>query len=309
MRREMTAVKPNENIFKNVRDALMGANTLKFIGEALPPGVRQHLAPARMARIAFTAFQRTPLLWSCSPSSIVRSVIDASSVGLEPVGGPLAHGYLVPYKNECVFQIGYQGFIEIARRSGEFKGIEANPVYANDKLTLRYGFQADFCHEPTLCGPRGEIIGAYCMVSLLQSSDRIVTWMPKEDIDKRREASKNQRDDGPWNQWYDEMALKTVIRKAAKLWPKTPEFSQAMAIDDGASSDAAIQFMDAELGADESIRPTASAEPPPRKPSTDRLLAKMQAPQGDEPPSIEEDDEPWKKHQKESEDEDDADND
>lgn len=293
----------NPDLTREMHRALMGANTQKYIADALPQTVKKYLTPERMARVVLATFQKTPLLWECTPASIVRSVVDAASLGLEPVGGTLAHGYLVPYKTECQFIIGYQGLIELARRSGEFKSLEANPVYENDKLTIRYGFDGTFSHEPCLRGKRGELIGAYCMATFGQNDERHVTWMSKEDIEKRRETSPTgARNRGPWSDWYDEMAVKTVIKKAAKLWPKTPEITQGLSIDEGGHSDLGAKIFEANLE-------PAEAEPKQaRKSSTDRLLDKMQAPQEEEADSLptEEDDEPWKKHQKESEDEDDS---
>jgi len=253
-----------------------------------------------MTRVCLASVKKTPGLWNCTPESIVRSIIDAASLGLEPVGGPLGHGYLVPYKDQCQFIISYQGLVELARRSGEFKNLEANCVYENDKLVLRYGFERTFIHEPYIgAKDRGNLIGAYCL-AVFTNGEQHVTYMSKADIEKRREASR-AKDTGPWRDWYDEMCLKTVIKKAAKLWPKTPDIATAFAIDEGAGSDAGVsaakEIFDAEL---ESATPP---EPePPKQSRADKLAEKMSKKQ--EQP---EDDTPWDKHLEENGDSDDSD--
>lgn len=206
-----------------VTHAIKAPATQKFILESVPTTMRKYLTPERMEKVALNCISKNPGLLNCSPQSLVRSICEAASLGLEPTGGVLGHGYLVPYGKECQFLVSYAGLVELARRSGEFQHLEANCVFANDSLTLRYGFNADFSHEPCLRGDRGEMIGAYCL-ALFKNGERIVTWMSKEDIDKRRKLSRGS----VWTQWYEEMAIKTVIKRAAKLWPKTPEVCRAL---------------------------------------------------------------------------------
>ena len=63
---------------------------LPEIKRALP----QHLNGDRMARIALTAFRRTPKLGRCNPMSVFSAVIQASQLGLEP--GTLGAPDLIP---------------------------------------------------------------------------------------------------------------------------------------------------------------------------------------------------------------------
>jgi recombination protein RecT len=295
------AVQVNPELTRQMNHALMSANTQKFISDALPQTVRKYLTPERMGRVVLAAFSKTPALWSCTPASIVRSVVDAATLGLEPVGGALAHGYLVPYGNECQFIISYQGLIELARRSGEFRNLEANVVYERDKLVLRYGFNGTFEHEPYIGSEdRGKVVGAYCM-ALFKNDERHVTWMSMADIEKRRAASQpGSRGKGPWADWAEEMAVKTVIKKAAKLWPKTAELAAAISIDEGVPSDKAAECIEAEFGEGDAAVVEAVAAPPKPTTATGRLAAKIKKRQEPEPPVAEEaqDEEPppWEKH-------------
>lgn len=56
------------------------------------------------------------------------------------------------------------------------------------------------------------IIGAYVVIT--NKRGQFLTLLSKENIDKCRKVAKT---DNIWNQWYLDMALKTVIRKAVKI--------------------------------------------------------------------------------------------
>lgn len=55
------------------------------------------------------------------------------------------------------------------------------------------------------------IIGGYCVIR--NNRGEFLTLLSKEDIQKHRKVAKT---DFIWNQWFKEMALKTVIKKAVK---------------------------------------------------------------------------------------------
>ncbi len=56
-----------------------------------------------------------------------------------------------------------------------------------------------------------DIIGGYCVIQ--NKRGEFITLLTKGEIDKHRKTAKT---DFIWNQWFTEMALKTVIKKAVK---------------------------------------------------------------------------------------------
>jgi len=56
-----------------------------------------------------------------------------------------------------------------------------------------------------------DIIGGYCVIR--NKRGEFITLLSKADIDKHRKVA---RTDFIWKQWFNEMALKTVIKKACK---------------------------------------------------------------------------------------------
>ena len=75
-------------------------------------------------RVAVNCVAKTPALQKCSPTSLLRSVMFAAEVGLEP-GGALGHMYLVPFGNDVTPIIGYRGLLELARRTGQVREVRA----------------------------------------------------------------------------------------------------------------------------------------------------------------------------------------
>jgi recombination protein RecT len=190
---------------------------------ALPKG----FDAGRMIRTVLTAVQKTPKLMQCTPQSIVLAVLQAAQLGLD-VDGFLGHAYLVPYwnkksgKNEAQLQVGYRGFIALARRSGEISAISAEIVYSEDSFSVSLGTDRKVTHLPAP-GDRGEAIGAYAVV-FYKDGFKDFEWMTKNQIEHVRKSSK-AADDGPWVTHWEEMARKSPIRRLAKRLPLSAEDS------------------------------------------------------------------------------------
>jgi recombination protein RecT len=207
-------------------------------GEALPAIVAKTLTPERLTRITLSALGRNDKLLRCTPTSVLRAVMDAASLGLEPTGGALGQAYLVPYGNEAQLIIGYRGFIALAQRTGCVLAVEARPVYEADYFVVEYGDSPKTTHRPSFDADPGELIAAYA-IATLAGGVRLVEAMSRAQIDKIRARSRS-RNNGPWVTDYDEMARKTVVRRAAKYWPMSLDLSRALEIDNRDYEDARV---------------------------------------------------------------------
>jgi recombination protein RecT len=203
--------------------------TLKSFLES--PAVKAKLAevankvmkPEDLIRMALMAISRNPDIAKCTQASIVRSLIDAAELGIQP-GGTMGRGYLVPRKNtkvqpavtECCFDPGWRGLIDVARRSGLIARIEAHVVYQKDVFRVAYGVESKIVHEPMLDGEAGPIVAAYA-VAFFKDGTYQAEVLRKADIDKIRGSSASAN--GPWAKWYDEMARKSAVRRLCKYLP------------------------------------------------------------------------------------------
>lgn len=233
----------------------------------------RHLTAERMIRVAMTAYQKTPDLQKCPMISIVGAVVQASQLGLEP-DGILGQAYLVPFYNsttgqkECQLQIGYRGFIALARRSGEVSNIYAELVYQCDKFEVTLGTDKRLVHEPNFqdetresIDDKGEpigLIGAYAVVKY-KDGEADFEYMSKIQLDKIRSSSKAKSSKSPWFTHPLEMYRKCPIRRLAKRLPLSPEFMKAAVLDEYA--DAGVhQHNEAEVDAVAELARVASQE-------------------------------------------------
>lgn len=68
-----------------------------------------------------------------------------------------------------------------------------------------------YTHEIANPFEKNNIIGGYCVIK--NKRGEFITLLSSEDIEKHRKVAKT---DFIWRQWFEEMALKTVIKKACK---------------------------------------------------------------------------------------------
>ncbi len=197
------------------------------IANAIPGTLARVMTPERLLRIAHTAVTRTPDLLACSKESIVLAVIGAASLGLD-AGGPLGHAYLVPYGREATLIIGYRGLLEIARRTGDIRGVRAHVVRQGDDWDFELGLTPRLKHVPR-APLSAEVIAAYAVIDLRDGGQQVEV-MTREEIDAIRARSRAGRK-GPWVTDFCEMARKTVLRRALKYAPQSTELASAMSYD------------------------------------------------------------------------------
>ena len=216
---------------KTLRDYVQSMS--KEIAVALPA----NLTPDRFQRIVLTAISSNPKLQECTPQSFLGAMMTAAQLGIEP-NTPLGQGYLIPRKNkqgveECTFQIGYKGLIDLAYRSGEVVNIGAQTVYANDKFHVTLGLDSNIEHEPTM-GERGDPIAFYAYYKTKSGAygfDYMTYADAKAHSQKFSEAVKKGWS-SPWNTNFEEMAKKTVLKKALKYAPLSTEVTDKISMDE-----------------------------------------------------------------------------
>lgn len=224
----------NNKIAKKDPETLKDYVTLytKSIAKALP----SVLTPERFSRMVTTAITTTPKLANCTPQSFIGAMLTAAQLGLEP-NTPLGQAYLIPYysgktkKEECQFQLGYKGMIDLCYRTGEFKSIAAHIVYENDEFEFEYGLEDKLKHKPTM-SERGKPMWVYGLYKLQNGGYGFEVMGYDECLDFGRRKSKTF-DNGPWKSDPEEMCKKTLIKKVLKYAPIRSEFIREAVISDG----------------------------------------------------------------------------
>ena len=205
------------------------AAMLARMGPAIRQALPRHLDPDRIGRIALTALRRNAALAACDPSSFLGAVLSAAQLGLE-VNTPLGHAYLVPYKSECTLVVGYQGMLELARRSGEIRAIYAHAVRDGDHFGWELGLEPRLEHRPSDDPGRHkrDITHVYA-VARLKDGEPIFTVLSRAEVESYRDRSR-ARSSGPWVTDYEAMALKTAVRRLFRWLPRSAEMARADAL-------------------------------------------------------------------------------
>jgi recombination protein RecT len=201
----------------------------KQIAAALP----KHLTPERFIRVLMTATIRAPLLLQCTQESMFKAIFDCAAAGLE-LDGRRAH--LIPFKNtkkgvyEAQLIVDYRGIAELVMRSGVVSNIHADIVCENDKFEVDRGQITT--HTVDYKNERGKMYAAYVIIRMRDGGEKSEV-MNKQEIDAIRRRSKSSGD-GPWVTDYNEMAKKTVFKRASKWVPLSPEIRDAVEADNDA---------------------------------------------------------------------------
>lgn len=230
------------------------------LGKLLP----KHMTPERLTAVALNCISKVPQLNDCTVLSLYQCIRACAELGLEP-GGSLGQAYLVPFRDSksgttiCTLIIGYRGYIELARRSGQLVQVEAHIVHEGDHFELEYGLEPKLVHRPKM-GLVGAPIAGYCVARLAGGAKHVevMTW---EEIMKIKARSKSSGS-GPWVTDEEEMAKKTTIRRAAKYWPLSAEMRKAMDYEDEDYVDSHVVTTPARLAAESNVVDFAPVQPP-----------------------------------------------
>lgn len=229
----MIAKKANNSVAKKTN--LTIKDYIKLYEEEIAKALPTVMTPERFTRIALSAVGNTPKLAVCTPQSFLGAMMNAAQLGLEP-NTPLGQAYLIPYENrkkgitECQFQIGYKGLLDLAYRSGEVSMVDAQVVYENDKFDYELGLNPILKHKPSMAN-RGNPISYYAIVKL-KNGGYSFQVMSYNDVKKHAEKYSKTYSNGPWQTNFDEMAKKTVLKKALKYAPLKTDFVRAVSEDE-----------------------------------------------------------------------------
>ena len=153
-------------------------------------------------------------LQKCDPASVAMEALKAATLKL-PINKQLGFAYIVPYKNKDgvsipQFQIGYKGYIQLAMRTGQYRFINAGPIFegVDVERNILTG-EINFVGEPTSQTPKGY----FAYIELLNGFAKVLYATKDEVISHAKRYSKSfNRSSSAWKTNFDEMATKTVLR-------------------------------------------------------------------------------------------------
>lgn len=198
----------------------------------LPPSV----SIQAFSRAANISIMQTPGLDQADKDSVFNSLSKCAADGLVPDGREAA---LVVFSKKVKGPNGeswvkaaqympmVDGVLKRARMSGQVSNIAAKVVCENDSFEYWVDENGEhFKHVPAF-GGRGDLKLVYAFAKV--NGELMIEVMEKTDIDRVKAASKGG-DYGPWKDWYDRMALKSVLHRLSRRLPNASEMVQMLEV-------------------------------------------------------------------------------
>ncbi|MES2367725.1 MAG: recombinase RecT [Pseudomonadota bacterium] len=172
-----------------------------------------------------------------NPGSLLQAITNIAAIGLS-LNPAKKQAYLITrnvkigdkWISKIFLEPSYVGLCDLATMSGSIEWIQANCAYENDEFIDNGPGERPTHKYNAFSKDRGAFAGVYC-VAKTKGGDYLTDIMPAEDVNSimaRSEAykafkEKNKGNGGPWVSDFIEMAKKSVVRRAFKMWPKTAE--------------------------------------------------------------------------------------
>lgn len=208
----------SKNELENMRQIVLGVK-LNFQELARIHNAVNFLEEASFAMQILSDNDYTASVARGNPDSLKRAILNVAIVGLSlnPFKG---QAYLVPRKGRICLDISYQGYVDLHVGEGVVSHVVAELVYENDEFAWRSMHEMPV-HKFNPFEKRGRLIGGY-VVATLPNQSVIITHMSTDQINELRDRSEGWKSGkfSPWKSDYEEMAKKTMIRRARKSWPK-----------------------------------------------------------------------------------------
>ncbi|KMK11131.1 DNA recombinase [Pluralibacter gergoviae] len=186
----------------------------------------QSVTWAKESQFAIQCFQKNDFLAKTAinnPTSAQNAIINVAAIGIT-LNPASKLAYLVPRDGMVCLDISYMGLLHLAQSAGCIKWGQCKLVYSNDTYESN-GLDTAPTHKYNAFGERGEVVGGYCTVKT-PDGDYLTEEMSLAEI-KATEATSKARN-GPWKNFWEEMARKTIVKRASKYWPRAERLDNAI---------------------------------------------------------------------------------
>lgn len=219
--------------------ALQGAGIQRMLQAAFstPQAITKFTADLMAAVTA------TPGLKDCEPASIVSAGLQCSALNLS-TSPAMGEAWIVPYGSKATFQIGKNGLVQLAIRSGQYLDIDTIEVRqgeykGRDKYTGKPQFE--FIEDDEV-REKLPVVGYLAYFEMLNgfkktvyfSHEKMLKWAARysqafsielykkyvvyQQTGEGMTDSELRRCASPWYERFDSMAEKTVLRQLLQKW-------------------------------------------------------------------------------------------
>lgn len=195
----------------------------------------------KFIRVTLNAVLANPDLLDASRQSLIAACMKAAQDGLLPDGREaVLNIYSTRVKRDgrdywekrAQYLPMVGGLVKKLYAGGDVTYVDAAVVYRGDVFKFQRGDEPRLVHEPALEYPDESldkagnpvVVAAYCVVKLKNGEIKREV-MTRRDIDKVRAASKSP-ETGPWATWFEQMAIKSVIKRIYRQLPHSDAFDE-----------------------------------------------------------------------------------
>jgi recombination protein RecT len=199
------------------------------VAKALGDGI----GPERFLRAMATEIRTVEHLSECTRESVLGSLYVAAQMGLE-VGKERGLVWLIPRRNnkkpgnpyEASLQVGYKGWVDLFYRAGA-KAVQWFLIRDGDQFRIGSDAIRGKTYEWVQADPNStrRVTGAVAQVVTATGG---VVW----EYLSRAEIEKRSTDTTFWRNWWEEMALKTVLHRLAATAPLSDQLVLAQRADE-----------------------------------------------------------------------------
>lgn len=182
---------------------------LSGVSEALPNDFNR----ARFLQNTIALVRNNPNLQKYSKTELLEGSLRAAYLGCDFLN---QEAWLVPYDGHLRFQLGYKGACKFVKKYSirPLKDIYAKVVREGDEFKYEIvDGESSVYFKPEPFNNK-EMKGVFA-VALFADGGYLVETMSKDDVDKIRRRSRASGS-GPWVTDYEQMALKTVLKRLTK---------------------------------------------------------------------------------------------
>ncbi len=219
---------------KNITDNVLNRiNKMQSEGSLQIP---ENYSPENALKSAYLKLLETkdkdnkPVLQTCTQESIANSLLEMVVQGLNPMKN---QGYFIPYGNKLTFTRSYLGTIAITKRLPGVKDVKGYAVYKDDEFETEFDLLTGSLkvkkYTPNVKNrnPK-DLIGAFALII----GEEDILHMEYMDMDQIRAAwnmGAMKGNSGAHKQFPDQMAIRTVINRACKMYANTSDDSDILA--------------------------------------------------------------------------------
>lgn len=158
------------------------------------------------------------LLKNADPNTVLTAAATAATLDL-PINQNLGFAWIVPYKGQAQFQMGWKGYVQLALRTGQYEKINVIEVYESQFESfdvLTEDLVANFKMKP-----EGEVVGYAAYFQLVNGMKKTVYWSKEQVVKHAKKYSQAYGSKySPWQDkdQFDAMAKKTVLKNMLAKW-------------------------------------------------------------------------------------------